>query len=1155
MSLHASDTQETQAATNEKRHRPLSRKALQNAIETKRRELDVNAKVLQELYVIANTAVQNGECSEGKLQSLQTATQKYRNTLNELTELYQQDQWGDYEEEAKLTTEYSKLERAGNVIKQATDGCHHEVSSQVSRKSRRSSTSRASTSSSSARRNALADIAAARKQAEYDKLIAEKDNARKVQQAQYELEMAKLAADKAEAIASARLLAIEECLDEEEFKDLDLPADPDPEDHEGHVNTWVQNHPITNTITPGQEPAHRPIVTSTPKRDSTIGLLETFTITNQRLVSGLTRQSLPKCHPDIFDGEVTLFHPWKRAFRAMIDDADVTPAQEMNYLRNFTKGEVQNVVDNFRKRHHTDLAVVLRELWRELERRFGNTAAITNVLLERLTQAANFSEKNLPGLQAFADLCGDIDSQLAFLPGLSCLNYPNVLRPIVERLPNFLRSKWEKDIISYATKHQDAYPGFHVFASMAQEQANKKNHPNVQASGVQPTVHEEQSSKRTTKQEFASARRVMKTNTEENNKPHCKFHDCDGHELTECKAFAAKSIQEKTDWILKEKLCFRCLEAGHIAKECESQVTCSECNSDRHPTLLHKEKDGEELKSNCTSVCKKGGVSCSKILLVDVFHHQRPQERHRVYAIIDDQSNTSMITPDLADKLKADGPRDRYLLSTCSGEREVNYGRRVSGVLLSAGNKTSKLPTLVECAHLPQDKAEIPTPEIAGRFSHLRDIAQDIPPLDDQAKIHLLIGRDAPELLKVRAFKNGPRGAPWAQKLVLGWTISGQACLDFANGPVHIQARRTTVMGDNDSYARTDTLAEMPPGVTDSNEYDIVPCPNKFIVTDSLADCYTNDLKNDVFHSLPSDNESSLSCEDRKFLKVMEAGIHKNNIGNWEMPLPFRQEEVRLPNNRNQAVNRLNSLLRTLRKKPQMERDYIEFMEKVFNKGHASPIPPDELHTPEGRVWYIPHFGVYHPKKPTQIRVVFDSSAESKGVSLNKELLPGPDLMNSLVGVLMRFRKEEVAVMCDIEQMFYSFHVNPSHRDFLRFLWFEANDPKKPVIEYRMNVHLFGNGPSPAVATFGLRKTAADGEEEFGTEVTKFVHRNFYVDDGLTSLPTAQQAIDLVSGAQAALATSNLRLHNETVYTERSPFRSQLHIRSPWPGGTGYARR
>ena len=94
-----------------------------------------------------------------------------------------------------------------------------------------------------------------------------------------------------------------------------------------------------------------------------------------------------------------------------------------------------------------------------------------------------------------------------------------------------------------------------------------------------------------------------------------------------------------------------------------------------------------------------------------------------------------------------------------------------------------------------------------------------------------------------------------------------------------------------------------------------------------------------------------------------------------------------------------------------------------------------------------------------------------------------------------------------------------------RILWHEDNIPGKQIIEYRMNVHLFGNGPSPAVATFGLRKTAADGEEEFGEEAPEFVHRNFYVDDGLASRPTAQQAIDLVTSTQAMLATANLRLH------------------------------
>ena len=146
-------------------------------------------------------------------------------------------------------------------------------------------------------------------------------------------------------------------------------------------------------------------------------------------------------------------------------------------------------------------------------------------------------------------------------------------------------------------------------------------------------------------------------------------------------------------------------------------------------------------------------------------------------------------------------------------------------------------------------------------------------------------------------------------------------------------------------------------------------------------------------------------------------------------------------------------------------------------------------------------------------------------MSLNKQLLAGPDQMNSLIGVLLRFRQDNVAATCDVEQMFHSFHVNQEHRDFLRFLWFKDNDASKEIIEYRMVVHLFGNVSSPATATFGMRRTADDGEEEFGTEVKEFVHNDFYVDDGLTSRPTDKQMTELIKSAQAMLATANLRLH------------------------------
>ena len=108
-----------------------------------------------------------------------------------------------------------------------------------------------------------------------------------------------------------------------------------------------------------------------------------------------------------------------------------------------------------------------------------------------------------------------------------------------------------------------------------------------------------------------------------------------------------------------------------------------------------------------------------------------------------------------------------------------------------------------------------------------------------------------------------------------------------------------------------------------------------------------------------------------------------------------------------------------------------------------------------------------------------------------------------------------------------------------RDLWYEDNDPIGKVIEYRMKVHLFGNTSSPAVATLGLRKTAQVGEDQFGSDAREFVERNFYVDDGLKSLPGSEESIDLLQRTQGMLATANLRLHkiasNDAEVTQAFP--------------------
>ena len=147
------------------------------------------------------------------------------------------------------------------------------------------------------------------------------------------------------------------------------------------------------------------------------------------------------------------------------------------------------------------------------------------------------------------------------------------------------------------------------------------------------------------------------------------------------------------------------------------------------------------------------------------------------------------------------------------------------------------------------------------------------------------------------------------------------------------------------------------------------------------------------------------------------------------------------------------------------------------------------------------------------------------GHSLNKYLLQGPDLTNSLVGVLCRFRKELIAFMCDLEAMFHQFKVKEEDRDNLRFYWWENGNITKTPVQYRMTVHLFGAASSPGCSNFGLKKTATDNECEFGSDAAEFIRKDFYVDDGLKSVATVSEATSLIENTKSICARGGMRLH------------------------------
>ena len=136
-------------------------------------------------------------------------------------------------------------------------------------------------------------------------------------------------------------------------------------------------------------------------------------------------------------------------------------------------------------------------------------------------------------------------------------------------------------------------------------------------------------------------------------------------------------------------------------------------------------------------------------------------------------------------------------------------------------------------------------------------------------------------------------------------------------------------------------------------------------------------------------NHQGLSSEDRRFLSIAEEGVRHLPDGHFELPLPLKKTAIQLPNNRELAVHRLSHLKQRFMSDLQFPQDYVTFVDNVIKQGYAEKVTDNKDNvtyssTEKGKkhdaptsasqvhnVWYVPHHGVYHPKKPNKIRVVF----------------------------------------------------------------------------------------------------------------------------------------------------------------------------------------
>ena len=175
------------------------------------------------------------------------------------------------------------------------------------------------------------------------------------------------------------------------------------------------------------------------------------------------------------------------------------------------------------------------------------------------------------------------------------------------------------------------------------------------------------------------------------------------------------------------------------------------------------------------------------------------------------------------------------------------------------------------------------------------------------------------------------------------------------------------------------------------------------------------------------------SAADARALNILENTTYHDG-SRYHVGMLWADEESTLPNNYFSALVQLKSLERRLEKSPDLKSSYAQTIKDDFDKGYIVQVNKSEcFKTDNPREWYLPHHPVFHPHKPGKVRRVLNGAAKFPGHSLNNALLTGPDLLQSLIHVLLRFRQYQHAVSADIEGMFLQVGVIPADQPSLCF--------------------------------------------------------------------------------------------------------------------------
>ena len=812
--------------------------------------------------------------------------------------------------------------------------------------------------------------------------------------------------------------------------------------------------------------------------------------------------------PDIkvkpFDGKPKEYLSFMDMFKETVEDVAYNDSQRLTRLLQLTKGPAYDAIHKLEFDRGPGSYKRAKEI---LHNRFGRKHLIGHHVVSDLKCMPN--AKSGHALQSLAD---EIDNAACVMKKLDLLNEIDnntVIKCIVEKLPIYAQNKWRKRA-TQMMRQKGAYPNFDSLVNFVGELADTANDPVYGVSSSSSSSSKVFSAASLTEDSCEVSDNecklteptVQKTKPKSKKNPQCPLC-ADGlcHKLYYCPKFKAMSVDDRKQHVQKNKLCENCFWK-HSVDDCKVNCVCNfpGCGL-KHNRMLHVQTvqtlhcvantvDIDSTLSNTNastannSAISKNDISSVASLNTDVAKpfvskifmpivQVNVNDSMLVNCLLDSASTSSFICAEIVSKLQLKPRKISHQLSTLSGTASRLCD--VVDIKISATDDSHvmHIKNVYVIDHIPVD---VPCFADCSKYAHLSDIRW---PVMHNNNVSLLLGQDCSDALIPVTVRVGNRDEPFATKTMFGWSLNG--CVP-----------------DGGRHKETKAICN-------------------FILTADVEKSITKLWEIEDDHKDLSPN--TLSADDERVLSMWNTK-YKHTDGHYVLPVPWKSNDIILPNNLAMAVSRLRSTQRSLVKKG-IYNEYNDEVQALLANNYAERVSIDEV---SSKKWYLPHHAV--PKKGGKIRLVFDCAASFNGMSLNSCCLRGPDLINKLFDVLLQFRQHVYAVMGDIKAMYLQVKIDEGDRDSFRFLWYDKDES---IIEYRMTSFVFGAIFSGSAASYALRKCVENGQYPLAKSI---VEKSIYVDDMLRCEPSIDQLKQAVSQTKEALSAGGFHL---TKFISNSP--------------------